>query len=178
MTIIAIVPPSNEINITRYLCRCDCGIEKFAILHRLYSGRTVSCGCFQKEQATALGKNNKLKEGNSKENCIISAYKYVAKKNQLDCTLTKEEFHNFFISNCYYCGISPHRTAQSKGYVSSFTFNGIDKVNPNKGYTLENCVPCCTECNKAKNNMSVEEFKTWIIRLYINFIKNKGTFKP
>ena len=43
--------------------------------------------------------------------------------------------------------------------VSSFTFNGIDRKNNNLGYTYDNCVTACTTCNKAKNSMTIEEFK-------------------
>jgi hypothetical protein len=42
---------------TRLLnCRCDCGVVKSVRLTSLRTGSTVSCGCFHKEQATALGK--------------------------------------------------------------------------------------------------------------------------
>ena len=30
-------------------------------------------------------------------------------------------------------------------------------------YEFENCVPCCKYCNFAKNDMSYDEFKKWII---------------
>ncbi|WP_146203669.1 hypothetical protein [Azospirillum sp. TSO5] len=37
-------------------------------------------------------------------------------------------------------------------------FNGIDRKDPLKGYTTENCVPCCFEINRAKSDMTIDEF--------------------
>ena len=34
-----------------FLCKCECGKEKIIYKGSLLSGRTLSCGCFQKEQA-------------------------------------------------------------------------------------------------------------------------------
>ena len=41
-------------------------------------------------------------------------------------------------------------------------FNGVDRVNSNKGYILENCVSCCSWCNFSKSNRTVEEYKNWL----------------
>lgn len=37
----------------RYVCRCDCGVEKPVSGHNLRSGNTVSCGCQAREQTIA-----------------------------------------------------------------------------------------------------------------------------
>lgn len=44
--------------------------------------------------------------------------------------------------------------------------NGIDRVNSKEGYTEENSVPCCSTCNKAKLDMSFEDFRAWLSRAY------------
>jgi hypothetical protein len=36
---------------TRWLCRCDCGVEREVRGRSLRSGHTKSCGCFQREMA-------------------------------------------------------------------------------------------------------------------------------
>lgn len=36
--------------------------------------------------------------------------------------------------------------------------NGIDRRDPNKGYTVENCVPCCEQCNYAKLDYTEDEY--------------------
>lgn len=30
------------------------------------------------------------------------------------------------------------------------------------GYLIENCVPCCVQCNLAKGSNTEDEFKEWI----------------
>jgi hypothetical protein len=42
--------------------------------------------------------------------------------------------------------------------LDTFIYNGIDRVDNNKGYTIENCVPCCTAVNYAKLDMSYSDF--------------------
>lgn len=44
---------------SRWLCRCDCGSEKIVIGESLRSGRSKSCGCHKRDQATGrFGKNH------------------------------------------------------------------------------------------------------------------------
>lgn len=38
-----------------WLCRCDCGEQAVVTSHRLISGKTLSCGCLQKERTTTHG---------------------------------------------------------------------------------------------------------------------------
>lgn len=39
---------------SKLLCRCDCGKEVIMPIHNIRSGHTQSCGCLQKETASAL----------------------------------------------------------------------------------------------------------------------------
>lgn len=39
-----------------------------------------------------------------------------------------------------------------------YVWNGIDRVDNSKGYTMKNCVPCDGVVNKAKLCMSKDEF--------------------
>lgn len=48
--------------------------------------------------------------------------------------------------------------------------NGIDRLDSSIGYVKTNVVSCCTKCNYAKHEMTIDEFKEWIKKIYINFI--------
>lgn len=37
----------TESNKTKWLCKCDCGNEKYILRHDLISGNTKSCGCIK-----------------------------------------------------------------------------------------------------------------------------------
>jgi hypothetical protein len=62
-------PPRSHSKETtwRWRCQCDCGEEIVASLNALTSGRTISCGCAQREAAKALYRDGtapmKLREG-------------------------------------------------------------------------------------------------------------------
>lgn len=166
LTVIEKIKPNETSNQSQYLCRCDCGREKVSRPNRLFAGVTSSCGCFNRERMRQLGKENQLKNGNSTENNIILSYKYAAKSRKIPFFLTREECQKLFKGNCFYCGIKPSRTVTHGKCVLSFTYNGIDRVDNKAEYSTKNCVSCCTTCNKAKNDLSLQDFNTWIISAY------------
>ena len=76
-------------------------------------------------------------------------YELDAKKRGLPFELSLEEFDEITKMSCEYCG----------GYsdeLNGIKFNGIDRIDSNKGYTEDNCVPCCIYCNRMKLDYSTE----------------------
>jgi 5-methylcytosine-specific restriction endonuclease McrA len=75
--------------------------------------------------------------------------------------LTYEEFVEFTkITNCHYCGASipwqPYGVVRGK-FTSRAYF--LDRKDNDKGYSKENCVVCCTQCNSIKSNrFTYDEF--------------------
>lgn len=53
------------------------------------------------------------------------------------------------IPNCHYCNV-PLNRAKYKADEGSIAVL-LDRKDSNKDYTLENCVPCCAECNFTKH---------------------------
>ena len=154
-------------------CHCECGNECLLDISRLTSGNTRSCGCLAKDHSTKLGKKygKIMGKGNAKEagvagfNAVYKTYIRNAKQTNRDFALSKEEFKNIVIKNCHYCGIKPSNVIRRKSYNGDFTYSGIDRVDSSKGYTVDNCVPCCKLCNGAKSNLSMKEFSSWIYRI-------------
>jgi hypothetical protein len=66
------------------------------------------------------------------------------KELNLKFELTMDEFLTFWAQPCYYCN-EPILTIS------------IDRVNSNQGYTLDNCVSCCSKCNTMKMAWSKDE---------------------
>ena len=54
-----------------------------------------------------------------------------------------------------------------------YTYNGIDRVDNTRGYTLDNVVPCCFKCNRAKDTMTKEEFLEWVGRVATHSLGTK-----
>lgn len=93
--------------------------------------------------------------------CIYNIYKSRCKKQNKEFSLTKDEFRELIKQNCYYCG-SGHSNLYDVPHVIPMTYNGIDRVENEYGYVLENCVPCCKVCNRAKQSMPAIEFIKWL----------------
>ncbi len=153
-----------------YACLCDCGNITNTTGSRLANGTVQSCGCLKKEHTIQMGKNRKgkshLEKGESGKNNLYNQYKNKAKKRNLEFLLTKEELIQISNKNCYYCGVSPSQIMNKKYEIGSYIYNGIDRVNNSIGYTKDNCVPCCKQCNRSKSDLSLEEFYTWIKKVY------------
>ena len=154
-----------------YKCLCDCGNFTYARPDNLISGRHSACFCGQ--HAPRLGQRLPNEQGCINE--IYKGYRERCPKRGYEFELTKEEFSAMILQNCHYCGIPPdtHRKCKN-GRV--FVYNGIDRIDNNVGYKKGNIVTACKVCNYAKNTLSLEEWKAWIVRIYSNvFIKKKDT---
>ena len=166
---------------TFYLCKCSCGnyktIRKNALLSEI-GQRTISCGCLQKELQTK-------KQGEVTLNLKYLRYKGGANKRNLEFNLSIVQFENIVIKNCFYCNKDPvpcnvylkqdntasyrsKRRERKKGTVERawINLNGIDRVNNDLGYNINNCVPCCTECNIMKSVLTLEQFLSHIKRIH------------
>ena len=142
-------------------CKCDCGkvVEKSG--NDLTGSKVKSCGCA----------HFRLPHGEAAFNDVFYSYRRNAKNRGLVFELNKWQAKSLFSGNCFYCGVKPSNKHSSRGLNGDFVFNGIDRVNNDKGYVFDNCVTCCETCNKAKLQMTFDEFKAWIDRVYHNLNK-------
>lgn len=153
---------SNEYKRVMYLCKCDCGEEKIISGGGLRKG-TKSCGCLNREY-TSRRKRGKF--GEASKLVAITKYKVSAKKRGLEYNLTNKQFLELVQQDCYYCGDPPQNIIKNHYQNGDYFYNGIDRIDNNKGYTIENTVPCCAKCNYAKSKSTLQEFKDWIERAY------------
>lgn len=152
-----------------WLCRCDCGNYKKVRIGHLTTGGTKSCGCLKVENLKKIGGSNKKEFGESSFNKLYKRYKDRAKKKNFDFFLTKDQFKSLTKLDCYYCGIQPHQVEKSSDCYGEYVYSGIDRKVNSLGYTLENSVPCCNECNISKSTKSEKEFQSYVKRLYEHF---------
>lgn len=82
------------------------------------------------------------------------------RKRGLKCTLKIAEVRALMAAPCEYCGLS----------VS----NGIDRMDPLKEYSLENCAPCCAHCNLIKNGMPLQAWN--MIKESVRAARAAGAF--
>jgi hypothetical protein len=127
-------------------CKCKCGNLKTlsgSYLRRMEFKNGSSCG-------SCSARNLKPYE---------SLYKFYlvrgAKARNLSVDITYEQFLEFTkINKCHYCHTPlvwlEYRTRKNPN--KSMTYN-IDRKDNDLGYTMENCVACCSRCNKGKSNI-------------------------
>lgn len=100
-------------------------------------------------------------------NKVRSYYKSNAKIKNREFSLSDLEFYWLITNSCSYCGTQP---VTIKNYVEnnelkSIKHNGIDRVNNSLGYNYENSKTCCTDCNRAKGDLHVSEFKAHMLKI-------------
>lgn len=105
-------------------------------------------------------RGTKLSHREHLERRVYSFYKNNCQKRgrgfQIDLDLFKETINK----NCHYCNKRPSNTVRGRGPHShtSMRYSGIDRKDNSRGYTPDNCVPCCHECNEIKSdNLTYEE---------------------
>ncbi len=145
---------------TKYFVQCKkCG----EIFSRRASVIRKSLESIQCSNCRKLRHNKPLNVIKYKEYCY---YRSGAKARNLEWDLNEEQFANLINKNCFYCGEQPSKR-QTISYKDKYELvNGIDRLDSSKGYTINNCVPCCSKCNIMKSNFKKEDFLQHISKIY------------
>lgn len=140
-----------------WLCSCKCGRQVEIPSSSIIRGKIKSCGCFLPQRQ---------KFGNSSFKHLFYQYKAKARIRNYSFELNAEEFELLIQGNCYYCNIEPKQIHKKKNGFGHILYNGIDRKDNTKGYTIENSVSCCGICNEMKMTKSENEFKQMIKKIY------------
>jgi hypothetical protein len=76
---------------------------------------------------------------------FFNRYRTGAEKRGIEFNLTIEEFTTYWNKPCHYCG-------------EEIESVGIDRKDNDIGYLLDNCVPCCSQCNMMKRIIPYQDF--------------------
>jgi hypothetical protein len=165
-----------------YKYKCECGtIESTTKGCLLISKRneeknkktTYCCPNCRRNKLSEWAKKSCFRHSSPEDaRCSVlhSNYRSKCKKKNWKFELTFDEFKKLVMSNCHYCNLEPNKfrkdISKKRQGMSRTYFNGIDRINSSEGYYSENVVPCCEDCNKAKRNLSYEQFLDLIKRIY------------
>lgn len=130
-------------------CACACGATTKIRQSHLRTGKRLMCVSCTRKRAWL----SRVRTSNSERMLLTkeTEYKCNAKSKNRVWLLTRDEFRYLVQSDCLYCGVA--------------SSNGIDRINSDVGYTLDNCAPCCSQCNYAKRDQSVSDFIEWVKRI-------------
>ncbi len=154
---------------TQWLCRCDCGTEKWVYASNLRSGTTLSCGCLQRERAAETlaavntvhgGRGERLykKWAGMKSRCYNprhSSFKNYGGKGVTVCPEWRNDFSAF------------RSWAMENGWDENAPKGAltIDRKDNGKGYSPDNCrfVPLSAQ----SRNRSINRFVTYRGKEYL-----------
>jgi hypothetical protein len=104
-------------------------------------------------------RSKKWRENNPEKAAMFSENRQCNKKSQytiykrsalikgLDFEISFEQYCDIVSNPCYYCNV-----IQLRG------FNGIDRIDQQKSYTVDNCVNSCKMCNYMKGSVDANTF--------------------
>lgn len=132
-----------------YVCKEIKLLEEFGANknRRAYLGRSNDC---------KICKNKRSRENKNKPEQRFSVYKSGARVRKIEFNLSFEQFMHFWCLPCYYCS-------------SIINGIGLDRKDPKRGYDIENIVPCCGRCNRAKTIQTTEEFISMCLKVAEKF---------
>jgi hypothetical protein len=139
-------------------CECECGRIVECRSGMLRYGAIKSCGCSRR----------KMKPADAQINRAHRSFVSNARRRGLSVQLTKSEWLSIVRMPCYYCNAEGSNiwVPVNRCYGSSFSCNGVDRLDSNKNYTKRNSVSCCKHCNIAKNSLTVNEFLGLVQAVY------------
>ena len=145
-------------------CLCDCGRITDVHSSSLTQEKTRSCGCYRTEAISGKNEARRVSPEQRVSKIMLYRCKTGAAEKGLECTLSYNDVKTLIFDTCYYCGVPPSNTYKfdSHGPVK---YSGIDRVDSEIGYTLDNVVPCCWICNSAKKDFSKGEFIAMALRV-------------
>jgi len=139
----------------------ECGKE--IVLHYNNKGETKNKFCSQNCGENYRDKLNpeRVKNEINKPHRRYNVYFHGAKQRNIIFNLSFNQFLTFWNKPCSYCN------SEIKGV-------GIDRVDNNIGYEINNCVPCCEICNRMKLKLSLSDFLSHIQKI----INHTALVKP
>lgn len=152
-------------------CKCDCG-ETFICRDVDYVLKR-KLGCKHCTQSKIQTSKSKSECGFSHKGLIRRLYREYergAAKRNLQFEISEEKFIELITGKCAYCDSEPELHNGHLRYMQKteepLKFNGIDRINTKLGYIEGNVVSCCSKCNYAKHDLSLNEFKDWVKKVY------------
>lgn len=100
---------------------------------------------------------------------LFKRYVTYCRKRNVFWELTLEQFHKLTSSECVYCHRAPTQISRA------YKYNGIDRKDPLKGYTVDNCAACCGPCNFLKGNRLSYDEMLVVAQALIKFRAQRAT---
>ena len=133
-------------------CACDCGMTVIATGNNLRSGNTKSCGCLRRETAQQQGLSNTIHgESHSNRTRLYTIWSGMRQR----CNNPNRDAYKLYggkgVRVCdEWCDYENFKAwALDNGYQDNLS---IDRIDPSKGYSPDNCRWITSSENTARAN--------------------------
>jgi hypothetical protein len=165
---------NNKPNGKRIRLVCNCGaVLSNKTAAQLYSKDKPLLGCAPCRSKSRGIKNRKTDNSQAK-NAVFFNYRNAALRRNFEWNLDKETFFKYIQKSCVYCNssnLSYFNPPKTSPWSEQFRYTGLDRINSELGYTVENIQPCCKWCNMAKSDRSEKDFIEWVALIIDNWGK-------
>lgn len=155
----------NEQGTALWNCVCDCGKQKLMLSSNLLKGKTKSCGCMIGKTVTYTNREFALKKR------LYSVFCRNSKQAKHEVKIDFEQYINLVLQPCFYCGTYGSNKLELPYISFGLKYNGLDRIDSNIDYIKSNVVTCCRSCNRAKSDMTTQEFQDWLQRVHLHYIQ-------
>lgn len=178
----------DRVNNREQLWKAECiKCHKIQVIRLANAKKRVTDGC-----SYCDGRKKLMPRGSNMKACLYTQdeLSYNSYKRRIEAmnrhetikhkewNLSLEEYSKLIHQNCAYCGAipeeKPHLNRKSNPN-EHFTANGIDRIDSNVGYTIKNCVPCCTTCNRMKSDLTLSEWKNKMKKILNHYFNESST---
>lgn len=145
---------NNSRGNAQWICSCVCGGTAYPNTHSLRSGRTSSCGCLQRERASASAKVTSKKHGLSKSPEWVSWHAMRARCKYA----SSKDYTNYGGRGISVCEAWESFDAFLNDMGNRPSPNhSLDRIDPDKGYEPDNCrwATPLEQANNRRDNVIV-----------------------
>lgn len=139
-------------------CLCECGRKIEYYYSHLVDNKYTSCGC------TFIGPYED--QTLSSQHALYNNYINGSKNRKIVFDLNFDQFIELTKKDCFYCGRPPSQYYKVRCSFKGYIYNGIDRLEGEKGYSTDNVVSCCKICNRAKWIMNKDSFIALVKRIH------------
>lgn len=88
-----------------------------------------------------------------------------SKKKNFILDIDRDTYKKLIDKTCHYCNRN----------LYELTGHSLDRIEPDKGYVLENVLPCCGDCNTIKMNILTVEETEEVLKLIKKLRNTEGS---
>lgn len=149
-----------------WLARCDCGNTAEVVGKSVARGSVKTCGKCQLHRDLIARRTQGVRSANRQiahqYRKLYARYVNGALRRGIGWDLTPEYCVELFKKACTYCGDT-----------KSGKYSGIDRIDSDKPYTLDNTVSCCSDCNYMKRTLNLRDFLDKIYKIADRMVEIK-----